>query len=572
MENEMSKFLVSNPRPLAYSYVRFSTAKQELGDSLRRQVEMARAYAAEHDLRLAENSYQDLGVSGYKGKNAQAGALGAFMTAVKSGIVVPGSYLLIEQFDRLSRDQVTRALRLLLDLVEHEITVVTLVDGKVWNSVTVQDVTNVLTSVILMSRAHEESKAKSKRLSAVWGEKKKAAAISKKILTSECPRWLKVNDDKTSFLVLEAKVDSIKKVFEMRLGGYGISSITSRANREGWPAPGKPSVRKSDEAQEDFEQRAENNTWHTSLVGRLLKNRALLGEYQPYNSGAGDGPRVPAGEPILNYYPAVLDEQTFLRAQATAERKGNFPGRRDVSLKNWLQGLLKCTCGKSFVRKNKDSKTQPGYARYYCTGRARRVSDCPGASASEIENAVLAVVSSVAPQFFEGTARVDELKAKTDMLELDLSSAKATRDRFVEAIATSKTSIQALVQRLNAAQSDVERIEKEVSSARAELADLDGDFDSVFENIMREVKSIDSLDARARLREDLGRIIEKVVVHQADGYIRMKLRGIEVPVVHPLRQNAALPGVFSVDPYPNAGEELLGDHHTGLADVALRRT
>lgn len=88
----------------------------------------------------------------------------------------------------------------------------------------------------------------------------------------------------------------------------------------------------------------------------MCQNRALLGEYQPYvRDPNNEGGRLVAGDPIPNYYPAVLDEKTFLRAQAKAARRGRFPGRHDASLKNWLQGLLRCTCGQSFVRKNKDT-------------------------------------------------------------------------------------------------------------------------------------------------------------------------------------------------------------------------
>lgn len=540
-------------KPVAYSYVRFSTSQQELGDSLRRQVTMAEEYCKKHGLDLHPVSYRDLGVSAFKRKNVEKGALAAFIDAVKQGIIPKGSFLVIEQFDRLSRADVDIALRLLLDLVHSGVTLVTLADEKVWDRTAVSDIGNLIVAIVFMSRANNESASKAKRLSEAWGEKKREAARSGKILTSECPRWLKVSDDKRSFIVLEDKVESIRKVFEMRLNGYGISSIVSAANSAGWPVPGKPPVQKPGEDRETFSMRAGMETWHTSNVGRLLRNRALLGEYQPYKNGAGeDEPRVAVGDPIPNYYPAVLDEQTFLRAQASAERKGAFPGRRDASLKNWLQGLLKCTCGQSFVRKNKDSKAQPGYARYYCTARNRRLSDCPGANAGELETAVLAVVSNVAPQFYDGSARTEELKAKMDMLELELSAATATRDRFVEAIATSKTAIPALIQRLNAAQADVDKSERELSSARAELADLAGDFDTVFANIIRAVKAVDSLDARARLREDLSRIIEKVVVHQDAGYVRVTLRGVAVPVVHPLRPDAVLPGVFTVDPFPDA--------------------
>lgn len=119
----------------AYSYVRFSTAKQELGGSLRRQVEAAERYCAKHDLKLHPVSYRDLGVSAFKRKNLEKGALAAFIRAVKKGLVPEGSYLVIEQFDRLSRADVDVALRLLLDLVHSGIKVVTLVDEKVCSTV-----------------------------------------------------------------------------------------------------------------------------------------------------------------------------------------------------------------------------------------------------------------------------------------------------------------------------------------------------------------------------------------------------------------------------------------------------
>lgn len=537
------------PRPVAYSYVRFSTARQELGDSLRRQVGMAEEYCAKHDLDLHPVSYRDLGVSAFKRKNIEKGALAAFIDAVKQGKVAKGSFLVVEQFDRLSRADIDIAVRLLLDLVQSGITLVTLVDGKVWDRESIKDIGNLIIAIVFMSRANNESAMKAKRLSQVWGEKKKRAAEGSghRIVTSECPRWLRANEDKTGFVVLEDKVESIRKVFEMRIGGHGISSIMRRANLEQWPLPGKSAVQRSGESVEDFAKRSAAVVWHESLVGRLLKNRALLGEYQPFENDADDdNKRVPAGEPIKNYYPVVLDEQSFLRAQAKADRSGRFPGRRDASLKNWLQGLLRCTCGNSFVRKNKDSKAQPGYARYYCTARNRGTTNCPSASASDLENAVIAVVSGVAPQHFEGTARTEELKARNDMLEVEVSATKQTRDRFVEAIAASKAPIPALVQRLTEAELAVSSAESALHSVRAELADLSADYDTVFANIVTAVRGIDSLDARARLREDLSRIIEKVVVHQADGYVRVHLRGMDIPVVQPLRVDAKIPGLQSL--------------------------
>jgi len=509
---------------VAYSYVRFSTSKQELGDSLRRQVSMAEEYCSKHGLELHPVSYRDLGVSAFKRKNVERGALAAFIDAVKTGKVAKDSYLIIEQFDRLSRAEVDVALKLLLDLVHSGIRLVTLVDGKTWDREAVKDVGNLILAIVFMSRANNESAAKADRLSQVWSTKKNAALESGKIMSRECPRWLTVNDDKSAFIVLEDRAESVRKVYDMRINGHGVVSIVNRANKEKWPVPGK------------------GETWHTSLVGRLLKNRALLGEYQPYKTSSENDRRIPVGEVVQDYYPAIIGEQTFLRVQAVRERKGEFPGRRDINYRNWLQGLLKCSCGHSFVRKNKASLKQPGYARYYCTARNRGVTDCPSISAAVIETAVIQAVSEVAPQFWNGTARLEELKALLDVQQIDLAAAIAQRDRFVEAIGTSMAPIPALMERLDAAVAKVATAESTMASTRAEISELQGDVDSVFENIVKAIASADSLDARAALREDLSRILAKCVVNVSAGFVDVYIRGSEIPFSVLLCEDGALPG------------------------------
>jgi DNA invertase Pin-like site-specific DNA recombinase len=529
----------------AYSYVRFSTSKQELGDSLRRQVEMAEAYCLKTGLTLAEKSYRDLGVSGFRRKNIESGALAAFIEAVKTGKVERGSYLIIEQFDRLSRSDVNVALRLLLDLVDSGVNVVTLVDEKIWDKAAVKDIGNLILAIVFMSRANNESEAKAARLSHVWGQKKLRAAdgTATKIVTSECPRWLKATDDKSGFIILEDKVESIRKVFEMRISGFGMVAIVRRANEEKWPVPGKGPVRQAAEEAEVFEARKSVGTWHTSLVGRILQNRALLGEYQPFKCTGEGREKLPSGDPIPNYYPAVLDESTFMRAQAKADRSGQFPGRRDVNMKNWLQGLLRCQCGQSFVRKNKQSHKQMGYARYYCTNRHRGVSECASADAKQLEGAVLEVVSYKAPAYFQMSTRSEDLKAKADMLEVDISAAKQTRDRFVDAIANASAAVPILVQRFEAEAAKVEALTAELSLVRGELADITADPDTVFANIVAAIKNADSVDERAKLKEELSRVIERIVVYEPDGFIQVFLRGSDCPIVQPLRPTTVIPGL-----------------------------
>src|SRR6266702_3132134 len=89
--------------PRAYSYLRFSTPEQSKGDSYRRQSKLAKDYVDRHGLVLDDKlSFNDLGVSAFRGLNSVAGRLGAFREAVRVGLVPRGSYLLVESLDRIS--------------------------------------------------------------------------------------------------------------------------------------------------------------------------------------------------------------------------------------------------------------------------------------------------------------------------------------------------------------------------------------------------------------------------------------------------------------------------------------
>ncbi|UXZ60803.1 recombinase family protein [Burkholderia multivorans] len=534
-------------KPLAYSYIRFSTAQQALGDSLRRQVELTEKYCEEHGLTLARASaYRDLGVSAFRSKNIEAGKLAEFIAAVRAGRVAPGSFLIIEQFDRLSRAEVNVALRLFLDLVDAGIVVVTLADKKVWDKESVTDVGDLITAIIYMSRANDESARKSDRLSAVWAQKKKRAAdgTASRIVTSEVPRWLRANDDKTGFVIVPELAESVRRVFEMRINGAGVVAICRRANQERWPVPGKPPVRKAGEADEDFSKRKlASGQWHQSLVSRILRNRAVLGEYQPRRIDAENSRnRIPVGEPIRGYYPAVIDEATFLRAHATSLRRGTRPGRRDAQARNWLYGLVKCgECGNSLVRKNKTSAKQPGYSRYYCVARVRGLTKCASVNSELLEASVKYVAASWLPNNWNSDASLDSLKARADSLEVQIASSRRAIDGLADLAGsvTAESARRTLIERLNEEGELLGTREAELARVRTELADksyVTGAM-TAHEGLERMAHEIDEIaagrggtDASLRLREEIARILQKVVVYEADGYVEFWVKGREKPV------------------------------------------
>src|SRR6266566_7403143 len=103
----------------AYSYIRFSTPEQAAGDSFRRQTALAEAYSASHGLDLDRKlNFRDLGTSAFQGKNLETGQLGAFLEAVRSGLVEKGRFFLVESLDRISRQKARKAIRVLENIVD----------------------------------------------------------------------------------------------------------------------------------------------------------------------------------------------------------------------------------------------------------------------------------------------------------------------------------------------------------------------------------------------------------------------------------------------------------------------
>src|SRR5437870_1300765 len=105
--SEPPRDILAMPRR-AYSYSRVSDPKQVKGDGLRRQDDFAARICAEEGWCLDDSlHFADKGRSGYHGDNLKATAdLARFLDLVKSGRVTASSVLIVENIDRLSRQEV----------------------------------------------------------------------------------------------------------------------------------------------------------------------------------------------------------------------------------------------------------------------------------------------------------------------------------------------------------------------------------------------------------------------------------------------------------------------------------
>lgn len=342
-------------KPKAYSYVRMSTDLQLKGDSRRRQLKASQEYAEKHGLDLAEDAQlEDIGISAFKGANVKDGALGQFLKAVETGAVEQGSYLIVESLDRISRDKLMIAQSLFLSIIQSGINLVTLMDGRLYKANNV-DLGDLIMSLVIMSRAHEESVIKSQRISAAW-QTKRAKAASGQPMTKQCPAWLQLAADRKVYEVIPERAEIVRQIFGDCAAGVGMYTIAARLNRAATPAfVGK-------------------NGWHQSYIAKVLANRSVLGEFQPYRKD--DGKRVPDGEPIAGYYPVIVTEDLFYRANlAKSQRLQSGKGRKGAGFTNLFTNIAECAyCRATVVFENKG--TGPKGGSYLICSDAKRNLGC----------------------------------------------------------------------------------------------------------------------------------------------------------------------------------------------------
>jgi DNA invertase Pin-like site-specific DNA recombinase len=375
-------------RPKAYSYIRFSTPEQERGDSLRRQTEAAREYAARCRLDLDEElTFRDLGVSAFRGRNVADGALGVFLRAVREGRVAQGSFLLVEALDRVSRQAPWDAAETMRDIVHAGVNVVDLADSdRVYNVENLRaDHTAFIMMVLRFMRAHEESATKSRRLIAV-NESKRARArkdgAAGKPFTRMLPAWILWSEERSEHEVIPERAQLIQDIFAKADAGWGQHRIAHSPNEQGVEPWGAGKRRASH--------------WHRSYVRKILTNSAVVGTFTPHRALKDDtGKRVRRPqEPIENYWPAVVDRELFERVSArvgtTTAPRGRNAGRAPVSI---FAGVLKCVhCDGAVVRITKGNTAylvcSKAHARGGCKRQAVRYRDVESALRESVDTVI----------------------------------------------------------------------------------------------------------------------------------------------------------------------------------------
>lgn len=516
MNNSLNQYVEKNKIEKSelrvFSYGRFSSLKQAKGTSLARQHESAKAWCDENGVKLDESvKFEDKGKSAFSGKNAESGELAVIMKMLASGEIAPGSILLVEAFDRLTRMDIQQGMGLMMSLINGGLMIVTLIDDSLWNKESLRDLPKFMISVMNLYRGHEESKTKSDRLQDTFRLHRKKGTTQG---FGTAPGWLHRESKLHPWEVDEEKAAVVRRVFELSAAGFGSKAIASKAFEEKWPVP--------------MRLNRTQGRWHAQMAGQILKNRAVIGEHQhrisTYEARAQYWRGLEVGEPIKDYYPRIITDELWLAARASI-RTRSVAKRRDTHYYNVWSGLLYCgCCGAPIQRKNET--TGHSRAQLTCADRLAGATQCRTMAASNFDATILQSIYEHDHESFAGEAarrHGDELGA----LEVEISEKKKQIDRIADAIA-SGGGLKAFVDK-------AERLENEAAELKRRWTKLKEDDVVRDEGILDETFVEESMsylyvshneearEKRAHLNLRLIRVVETIWVFGYDcAFIKFK--------------------------------------------------
>lgn len=509
------RYLIENnsQMPKAYSYIRFSSVKQQKGDSVERQTRLSVEYAAQHGLQLdTELNLRDLGISAYDRSNVKKGALGQFLRLVEEGRIEKGSYLLVESLDRLSRDKVMDALSIFIDILRAGVIIVTLSDVQVYSYERSNDNwASLIVSIAIMSRANEESAMKSRRIRSSWDAKREN--IANKRLTSRCPYWLKPAEGDQGFEFIPERVEVVKRIFQMSREGVGTATIVKTLNAESVPR---------------FSEKTDG--WQNSYIQKILSNRAIYGELQL--ALQRDGEMTPL-EVIPDYYPAIMSkEEWMLVASARSSRRTRGGVSKGKHLSNLFSGLLRCGYCGGAMNMGGYSNIKPNgvktEGKYIACSKARRGLGCKFVQWDypDLERLVLRFCKTVDLAQVLGVnrnaeAEITSARLRLERIKLDMADVSTRNESLLDALEKAEDGVppQLIIDRLKAneakradLQVDKQQVEEEIMRLTNSRVDVAAQQNLIIE-LLKQLETLEGSELhlfRIRLSEAIKRVITKI--------------------------------------------------------------
>ncbi|EPF2958287.1 recombinase family protein [Vibrio alginolyticus] len=318
-----------------YAYIRHSKESQSEGDSVDRQDSLASYWEKTHNVPVNYLAI-DAGKSAYSAENIATGSLGQFIADLESNNLPSSSLLLVEGFDRLTRQQLMTALALLQRIFATGAHVYTLEDNNLFTADSLNDLPTMFGILMKIGRANEESATKSRRIKESFARRDQQMIAKTPINYRHLPHWLEYKEGQDKYHINE-HADTIRLLFSLYLEGHGVTHITNTLNDKGLLRQGK-------------------TEWTTANVSSQLGSRLVLGEWKGHEG----------------VYPTIVSEHDFNAVQAMKRKGTGRRANRLTSVNLFIASIARCSCGKPLhvIRPR-------GVKRLVCSGTRQGKTGCP---------------------------------------------------------------------------------------------------------------------------------------------------------------------------------------------------
>lgn len=410
-----------NANARVYSYRRWSDPRQQAGSSADRQAAYAEKWASDHGLVLdTALSMLDAGLSAYSGANIKKGALGAFLRAIENGQIAPGSVLIVEGLDRLSRAEPLDAQAQLTQIINAGITVVTASDGQQYSRESLKaNPMGLIYSLLVMIRANEESETKAVRVKAAIRrlcEQWQTGAYRGVIRNGKDPKWVEYRDG--AWHLIPHRVEAVRVVIDLFKRGHGSLAIVDQLKAAAMSVSDRPTT--------------------ASHLYKLMRLPALVGVKVLVVDGVEYR--------LDDYYPAVLTQAEYDELQVELKQRRRVKGDSGVVGIITGLGIARCAyCGSSMASQNmvnrkrdEQGNVRDSHRRANCTAdQTNRTCPVSGSiTIGPIERAVLAFCSDQIRlnRLLDSSTSDQPIKARIGIARTQIAELEQQADRLTGAL------------------------------------------------------------------------------------------------------------------------------------------
>ncbi len=486
-------------------YRRFSSDEQEQGDSLTRQSRACEQFVQARRWTVT-GTLTDKGKSAFKGEHLLPDAeLGQFAAQVERGEIPPGTILLAERLDRLSRRPVEEAMAWIHGMTSRGVQIALADSGEVFTAN--PSLGTFLGTAIRAAQNHEESAKKSKQMVSaklkLWAlaERKQGEWTN---LAGRVPLWLERNAKCDGWIENEERIKIVNDIFEWSADGIGAVTIAKRLNEldiEPWGVWRK------------------KPGWGRTAIRQLINNPAVEGDFVPETG-------MFLGKVLHGFYPRIVDADLVARARAAEKARKHTKGERAKSgYSNLFAGLTFCgKCGNTAFLSSSTNKKGVKYTYIRCQISGEGRCEERGYFAYEaFEETALDICLDLAldDRFFQVTGELREAQIRKAELEKVIGDKRSRRKRIMsnfdeddqdalDMARDLKTEIDGLTEELQETVASIERASGKVGAVE-HLRRVN--------DIREAAKSDDPLvsqQARAKLRQAFSAIINSVRIERTN--------------------------------------------------------